>query len=78
MTKALLPDPGVTSNVEERIMEKILPSSTMNLPPTPKQVRAIAKLCQQQGITEPLEEKMANRREARDLIYALRGGKNKK
>jgi len=59
-------------------MEKIPPSSSMNLPPTPRQIRAIAKLCQQHGITEPLEERVSNRREARDLIYGLRGGKNKK
>lgn len=57
-------------------MEKINPASSWNLKPTPKQVRSIAKLCSQLGITEPLEERPSNRVEARRLIFALRCKRN--
>ena len=53
-------------------MEKILPNSSLNNSPTSKQIRAITKLCLIHNIKEPLEEKVSNRREARDLIYELR------
>lgn len=53
-------------------MEKILPNSSWNLPPTDKQVRAITKLCIKLGIKEPLEETSSNRVEARRLIWDLR------
>jgi len=52
-------------------MEKILPSSSLNWKPTPRQVRAITKLAVALGIQEPIEN-LSTRREARDLIYRLR------
>lgn len=54
-------------------MNKQIPkSSTWNLPPTPKQVRAITKLCLRFGINDALEETVRTRWEARQLIYKLR------
>jgi len=53
-------------------MEKILPTSTWNLPPTEWQVGAITRLCIQKKIKEHLEHKPSNRWEARNLIYELR------
>lgn len=52
--------------------ERIPPTSSWNLPPTARQTLAITRLCQQLGITEYLEDKPSNRREARNLIMALR------
>ena len=51
--------------------EKIHYASSWQLPPTGRQVRAITRLCQQLGITEPLEDKPSNRWEARQLLYEL-------
>ena len=53
-------------------MEKILPSSSLNYKPTPKQIRAISKLAQSLGISDPIESDPKTRKEARDLIYILR------
>jgi len=53
-------------------VEKVMPISTMNLPPTPKQVRAIAKLAQRLNIMEAVEETPKSRLEARNLIYRMR------
>jgi len=53
-------------------MEKILPSSTLNYKPTPKQIRAITKLATALRISEPIENDPKTRKEARDLIYYLR------
>jgi len=50
----------------------IPPGSAWNLPPTPKQVRAIARFCLYRGIKEPLEEKPKNRWEASCLIQELK------
>ena len=52
--------------------EKFLPGSSIRLPPTMKQTRAITKLLMalQQG--EELEHTPANRWEARNLIHKLR------
>ena len=55
-----------------RMAEKILPSSTLNYKPTPKQIRAITRIAQQLGITEQIELTPANRVEARNLIFKLR------
>ena len=52
--------------------EIIQPSSTLNLPPTGRQCRRIAFQCMALGIQEPLEEKVSNRWEARNLIWELR------
>lgn len=56
--------------------EKILPTSTLNLPPTGRQTRAITKLAVALGDKGegpvPIEHTPSNRREARDLIYKLR------
>jgi hypothetical protein len=41
------------------------------LPATPRQCRAIAKLAKSLGIREPIEERLANRREARAIQYNL-------
>jgi hypothetical protein len=49
-------------------MKKIPKHSSWNLPPTPKQVRAIAKLAAQLGYHEPAENKPSNRWEARNMI----------
>lgn len=53
--------------------EKIGISSSLNWKPTPKQIRAITRMAIALGITEPLEETPRNRKEARDIIYQLRG-----
>jgi len=53
-------------------MERIPKISSWNLPPTPKQVRAIAKLCAQLGYQQPHEEKVRTRWEARNLLAGLR------
>jgi len=42
------------------------------LPATPKQKSAIAKLLTYLGIREPIEDKEMSRSEARDMIYDLR------
>ena len=53
--------------------KEIIPAySTLLLPPTWKQTRAITQLCMKVGITDELEHTPSNRREARDLIYKLR------
>jgi len=56
--------------------EKIYPISSMNLPPTFRQTRAITKLATALGDRGegplPIEHTPSNRREARDLIYKLR------
>lgn len=53
--------------------------SSIELPPTGRQCRRITLQCAALGIKEPLEERVSNRREARNLIYELRskmkGGK---
>jgi len=54
------------------LIEKTQPSSSWNLPPTPKQVRAITKLCAQLGYQQPHEEKVKTRWEARNLLAGLR------
>ena len=58
--------------------EKIYPASSMNLPPTHKQIRAITKLATQLGISEPIENDPHNRWEARNLIYQLRKQRSEK
>jgi len=52
--------------------EIIKPTSSWLLPPTAKQARAIAKLAMALGYHEPVEEKVSNRREARDMIMGFR------
>ena len=56
--------------------EKIPPTSTLNLPPTFQQTRAITRLATALGDKGegpiPIEHTPSNRREARDLIYKLR------
>ena len=59
-------------------MEQIPKHSSWNLPPTPKQVRAIARLAQQLGYYEPVENKPANRWEARNMIAGFRGEQKKR
>ena len=53
-------------------MDKILPSSSLNYKPTPKQVRAITRMAIALGIREPIEETPANRAETRSLIFRMR------
>ena len=53
--------------------EKIGLSSSLMWKPSPKQIRAITRMAIALGITEPLEETPRNRKEARDMIYQLRG-----
>lgn len=52
--------------------EKIPPHSSWNLPPTPRQIRAITSLCASLGFQEPHEEKVRTRYEARNMIAGLR------
>lgn len=40
-------------------------------PATERQVRAVAKFAQMNGIKEPIEEMKMTRAEARDIIYQL-------
>lgn len=54
-------------------MTKKSHSPTLQSPPTDRQIRAITKLCMALRIKEPLEEQVSTRREARNLIYELRG-----
>jgi len=59
---------------------KYAAGSTIELPPTGVQCQRITLQCIALGIREPLEERVSNRREARDLIWQLRGelkGRNK-
>ncbi len=51
--------------------EKIPPTSSWALPPTGKQLSAIARLAAQLGIKEPIEEGPTNRWEARRLMHDL-------
>ena len=53
-------------------MEKIPKASSWNLPPTDKQIRAIARLATILGYHEPVEEKPSSRWEARNLIMGFR------
>jgi len=53
-------------------MEKILPTSSWNLPPTDVQVYRLTRQCIRLGIKEPLEKKSSNRLEARNMINELR------
>ena len=53
-------------------MEKIVQTSSWNLPPTDSQIYRITKQCIRLGITESLEDKPSNRLEARNLINELR------
>ena len=48
--------------------ERIEPTSSWNLPPTDKQVRAITLLAMQLGYHEPVENTPRNRIEARNMI----------
>lgn len=52
---------------------KYAPGSSIELPPTPGHCRRIAKQCAALGEKRPLEETVSNRREARNLMYELRG-----
>jgi hypothetical protein len=56
------------SNGEVRAMEKILPTSSWNLPPTDRQTRAIALLCVKLRIKELLEESSMTKGQAGKLI----------
>ena len=51
--------------------EKIEPASSWTLPPTGRQLSAIARLAEQLGINAPIEDKIATRWEARQLIWKL-------
>lgn len=47
------------------------------LPPTAGQIRDITRKCMILGIREPLEERVSNRMEARDMQYYLKGELNR-
>ena len=51
--------------------DKIEPTSSWTLPPTGRQLSAIARLAQQLGIEAPIEDKIATRWEARQLLWKL-------
>jgi len=59
-------------------LEKIPKHSTWNLPPTGRQIRAIALLAQQLGYHEPVENKPSNRWEARNMIAGFREERNRR
>lgn len=52
--------------------EKILPSSSWNLPPTGRQIMAITKLAIALQYHEPIEEKVRTRLEARNIIVGFK------
>ncbi|KKN74224.1 hypothetical protein LCGC14_0393100 [marine sediment metagenome] len=54
------------------MVERIEANSSWQLPPTPKQVRAITRLAVQLGYHEPVENKPRTRKEARDMIAGFR------
>lgn len=58
--------------------EKIHYASSWTLPPTPRQITAITRLCAELRIREPLENKPTTRWEARQLLYELSQRRNKK
>ena len=58
--------------------ERIEPSSSWNFPPTPKQIRAIARLAQRLGYHEPVEDRPSTRWEARDMIAGFREEERKR
>ena len=51
---------------------KIPPDSSWNLPPTPKQLLAISRLANALQYYEPIEEKVRNRLEARNIIVGFK------
>jgi len=53
-------------------VEKIPKASSWNLPPTPRQVKAIARMATILGYHEPVENKPANRWEARNMLAGFR------
>jgi hypothetical protein len=53
-------------------MERIPPNSSWLLPPTPKQIQAIARLAQALKYYEPVEEKVRTRLEARNIIAGFK------
>ena len=59
-------------------MDKIPAYSSWNLPPTPKQVRAITRLAQQLGYHDAVENKPTNRWEARNMIMGFVEERNKR
>ena len=54
------------------MIEKILPTSTWHLPPTPAQIRAITRLAITLDYYEPVEEKVRTRLEARNIIVGFK------
>jgi len=52
--------------------EKILPTSSLHLPPTPAQIRAITRLAVALDYHEPVEEKVRTRLEARNIIVGFK------
>lgn len=54
-----------------RMPDKIEPASSWTLPPTGRQLSAISRLAQQLGIKEPIEDRIATRWEARQLLWKL-------
>ena len=52
--------------------EKILPTSSLHLPPTPAQIRAITRLAVALNYHEPIEEKVRTRLEARNIIVGFK------
>lgn len=63
--------PGQEVNPTLEILRK--KNAWQELPPTGKQILSVTKMCMALGIKDPLEERVSNRREARDLMYELRG-----
>lgn len=45
--------------------------SSLDLPATGQQKRAVARLCAMSGVHEELEQRPMTRREARDMMYEL-------
>ena len=53
-------------------MEIIKLTSSWNLPPTDRQIKAITRLAMALGYHEPIEEKVKTRLEARNIIVGFK------
>ena len=63
---------NLANNTTSREM-LIKKNAWQKLDPTPRQIYSITQMCMALGINEPFEERVSNRREARDLMCDLRG-----
>lgn len=64
--------PAIISHIDSN--PEVLPEKHAwhDLPPTHRQISSITRMCMALRVREPLEEKVANRMEARNVIHDLR------